>query len=64
MLTNAPSETLILRPDPALRKAEQAEPSETLAVPVHRIRPAAEARSAVRATTSALGGAASVRRPA
>jgi hypothetical protein len=55
---------LILRPDPALRKAEQAEPSETLAVPVHRIRPAAEARSAVRATTRALGGAASVRRPA
>ena len=64
MLMNAPSETLILRPDPALRKAEQAEPSEPVAARVHRIRPAAEARSAVPATTGALGGAASVRRPA
>jgi hypothetical protein len=29
MLTNAPSETLILRPDPALRAAEQAAPTRT-----------------------------------
>ena len=64
MLMNAPSETLILRPDPALREAEQAEPSEPVAARVQRIRPAAEARSAVPATTGALGGAASVRRPA
>ena len=64
MLMNAPSETLILRPDPALREAEQAEPSEPVAARVQRIRPAAEARSAVPARTGALGGAASVRRPA
>lgn len=52
MLTNAPSETLILRPDPALRAAEKAAepPSPLLARQLQRITPAAERAPAVPAT--------------
>jgi hypothetical protein len=42
MLTHAPSETLILRPDPALREATQVEPQAPAAKRVRRIRPAVE----------------------
>jgi hypothetical protein len=42
MLTHAPSETLILRPDPALREATQVEPRAPAARPVQRIRPVVE----------------------
>jgi hypothetical protein len=42
MLTHAPSETLILRPDPALREAAQIEPQAPAARRVQRIRPAFE----------------------
>jgi hypothetical protein len=42
MLTHAPSETLILRPDPALREATQVEPRAPAARRVQRIRPVVE----------------------
>jgi hypothetical protein len=42
MLTHAPSETLILRPDPALREATQVEPQAPASERVQRIRPAVE----------------------
>jgi hypothetical protein len=42
MLTHAPSETLILRPDPTLREATQVEPQTPAAKRVQRIRPAVE----------------------
>lgn len=50
MLTHAPSETLILRPDPALREAKQVEAHAPVAQRVRRIRPAVERRAAVPAT--------------
>jgi hypothetical protein len=50
MLVNAPSETLILRPDPALREAKKEEPRAQVPERVQRIRPAVERRAAVPAT--------------
>ena len=50
MLTHAPSETLILRPDPALREAKQVKAHAPVAERVQRIRPAVERRAAVPAT--------------
>ena len=47
MLTHAPSETVILRPDPALREAKQVEPSAPVAERVKRARPAAGRTAAV-----------------
>lgn len=53
MLTSAPSETLILRPDPALRAAEQpAAPRAPLPQRRQRISPAAERAAAIAATQS------------
>jgi hypothetical protein len=37
MLTHAPSETLILRPDPALQDGKEVEPQKSLWQPLHRI---------------------------
>jgi hypothetical protein len=50
MLTNAPSETLILRPDPVLRAATHAAAPRPLTQRVQRIRPTAERIAAVPAT--------------
>jgi hypothetical protein len=50
MLTHAPSETLILRPDPALREAKQVKADAPVAERAQRIRPAVERRAAVPAT--------------
>jgi hypothetical protein len=48
MLTNAPSETLILRPDPALRTREEtAEPRAPLAAKLQRITPPTERAAAI-----------------
>jgi len=48
MLTNAPSETLILRPDPALRTPEETvEPRAELAAKLQRITPPTERAPAV-----------------
>ena len=46
MLTHAPSETLILRPDPDLREATHVEPQAPAAKRVQRIRPAVERTTA------------------
>jgi hypothetical protein len=52
MLTNAPSETLILRPDPALRESKRAEPPAPLSQRLQRITPAAEREAALAAAQS------------
>ena len=61
MLMNAPSETVILRPDPTLCEAEAAEPAAAQARP---IRPAVERGPAVPATPIGQAGRHAVRRPA
>ena len=50
MLTHAPSETVILRPDPALREAKQVEPRAPVAERVKRTRADAARTAAVPAT--------------
>jgi hypothetical protein len=50
MLTSAPSETLILRPDPALHEGKQAEPPAPLPQRLQRITLAAERAAAIAAT--------------